>query len=408
MATVQALVIAGGGGGGGPSGRGGGGGAGGLIYDATHAVSVGNYTITVGDGGAGSTGGSARGVNGSNSIFDTLTAVGGGGGGTGPNGGVWRDGAAGGSGGGGGDYAGAGTGGGAGLESGPAYGAGGGGGAGGAGGNGSSSKGGDGGVGLAYDIVSEGNDVYYAGGGGGGGAGNASGCGGTGGNGGGGNGVDDEVATVGTSDTGGGGGGGSDWKVSNGAKGGSGVVIIRYLTTDFGTCTGGTKTTDGSYTVHKFVLADSGTDFVVVGFTAPTTPTNSTPTDASTRIIQNPTLTGSAFATTDPSNPTHQASQWQIATEVGISNVVWDSGTDTTNKTSTIVNSTNGTFAGVLSGKTFLTENTTYYWHVRYQDTNNQWSNYSTVTSFTTHYATTNYLQNRGRSRMKLSGYSLG
>jgi hypothetical protein len=41
---------------------------------------------------------------------------------------------------------------------------------------------------------------------------------------------------------------------ANGASGGKGVVIVRYLT-DAGNrfnVTGGTKTTSGSYTIHTF------------------------------------------------------------------------------------------------------------------------------------------------------------
>lgn len=45
------------------------------------------------------------------------------------------------------------------------------------------------------------------------------------------------------------GGGGAG---QNGRNGSKGIVIIRYLTSDFGNCTGGTKTTDGSYTIHTF------------------------------------------------------------------------------------------------------------------------------------------------------------
>jgi hypothetical protein len=92
--------------------------------------------------------------------------------------------------------------------------------------------------------------------------------GGAGGDGGGGAGGDSpngdnpgNVGNPGTANTGGGGGGGGN--TNTGGKGGSGVVIIRYLTSDFGTCTGGTKTTDGNYTVHKFLLADTGTDLVM-------------------------------------------------------------------------------------------------------------------------------------------------
>jgi hypothetical protein len=43
---------------------------------------------------------------------------------------------------------------------------------------------------------------------------------------------------------------------SNGAAGGSGVVIVRYLTAN-GSATGGNITTSGSYTVHTFTSSGS-------------------------------------------------------------------------------------------------------------------------------------------------------
>jgi hypothetical protein len=63
----------------------------------------------------------------------------------------------------------------------------------------------------------------------------------------------------GTANTGGG-GGGSDGTTAG--TGGSGVVIISYVTADFGSCTGGSISTNGSKTVHTFNT--SGT-FTVVG-----------------------------------------------------------------------------------------------------------------------------------------------
>jgi hypothetical protein len=57
------------------------------------------------------------------------------------------------------------------------------------------------------------------------------------------------------------GGGGGGMATGTSGSGGSGVVIIRYATSS-GTATGGTITTDGAYKVHKFVLADTGTNFV--------------------------------------------------------------------------------------------------------------------------------------------------
>ena len=255
--TVEVLVVAGGGGGGGDLG--GGGGAGGLIYNSSYVVDPGQaITVTVGDGGAG--GGATRlsntvGSNGANSVFGSLTAIGGGHGGA-----YWGStstydtGAAGGSGGGGAakDTAGGGTGGsgtsGQGNAGGLAgyngnYPGGGGGGAGGAGanrtGSGGGTDGGVGGVGVAYSI--SGASVYYAGGGGGSSFGNttATSSPGTGGLGGGGNGGWNNSTLTnidginGLANTGGGGGGGaygygSPVRPGYGGSGGSGIVIIRY------------------------------------------------------------------------------------------------------------------------------------------------------------------------------------
>ena len=80
--NVGVLVVAGGGGGG--ESTGGGGGAGGLLYKdyniAPFAVSLAQaYTVTVGAGGTAASG--RAGTQGSNSIFSTLDATGGGGGG---------------------------------------------------------------------------------------------------------------------------------------------------------------------------------------------------------------------------------------------------------------------------------------------------------------------------------------
>ena len=59
------------------------------------------------------------------------------------------------------------------------------------------------------------------------------------------------TGTAGTTNTGGGGGGsdGSSTYV-NGAAGGSGIVIIRYL--GIQAATGGTVTSSGGYTIHTF------------------------------------------------------------------------------------------------------------------------------------------------------------
>jgi hypothetical protein len=236
VTQIEVLVVAGGGPGNDSGGvGGGGGGAGGLIYNSAFAVTPGNsYTVTVGAGGVGATTKSL----GSNSIFGSLTAIGGGvGAGTGS---YTKNGGSGGGSGAGSPYITAGTGtAGQGFDGGTVIGTsagttngeftgGGGGGAGSAGVN----QGG--GIGLNFSI--SGAPTWYAGGGGGarntwqgpswgGGPGN-------GGLGGGGAGGDRTAVstfpspTAGTASTGGGGGGSVN--SGAGANGGSGIVIIRY------------------------------------------------------------------------------------------------------------------------------------------------------------------------------------
>jgi hypothetical protein len=54
--------------------------------------------------------------------------------------------------------------------------------------------------------------------------------------------------------TGSGGGGGASSTTTTyfGGAGGSGIVIVKYQTSLFGNCTGGTKSTDGTDTLHTF------------------------------------------------------------------------------------------------------------------------------------------------------------
>ena len=247
--TVGYLVVAGGGGSGRCRGAGGGGGgyregrnvpidnftASPLVADApTNAVTVTaqSYPITVGGGGTGGVPGSNDGGVGSNSIFSTIIATGGGGGaggfGTGGNGG---------SGGGGSDTGSGGSGntppvspaqgqnGGDSTSGAGGAGSGGGGGATAVGSNGSSPTGGNGGAGATSSINL--TPTGRSGGGGGGldspgpgSAGSAQDGGGVGIKGPG-------SGTAGTTNTGGG-AGGSGLGSPVGAAGGSGIVIIRY------------------------------------------------------------------------------------------------------------------------------------------------------------------------------------
>lgn len=212
---VEYLVVAGGGGGG--TGFGGGGGAGGFRI-GSKTLSPGTYSITVGAGGLGAPGSNANGNPGENSVFDTVTASGGGAGG-----GQASAGGAGGSGGGGGGtygiYGGAGNipattppqGNSGAGSSGGTYGGGG-------GGAGSAGSGANGGTGLGSSI--SGTWVTYCGGG----AGNSTSGLGAAVDGGGG--MYGSVHVSAAANRGGGGNGDQGIPESNG---GSGVVFIRYV-----------------------------------------------------------------------------------------------------------------------------------------------------------------------------------
>ena len=240
------LVIAGGGGGGDQGGGGAGGyrnstvgeaSGGGASAEAVLAVAASTVSgITVGVGGTNSSG------LGGNSVFSTITSLGGGRGGGnsehpgtpgGSGGAGGRNSAAGGTG-----TANQGFGGGNagpdGPNSAPNYVGGGGGGAGAVGQNNQGASGpGDGGVGLTSSID---GSATFRGGGGGGGKHTSGGSNSTGGNGGGGFGYvyANTPGTAGAANTGGGGGGGAgQYGVVSGVGGlgGSGIVIIRRQTT---------------------------------------------------------------------------------------------------------------------------------------------------------------------------------
>lgn len=241
--TCDYLVIAGGAGGGGWLG--GGGGAGGLrstvqatggggTIETALSLSATGYTVTVGAGGAGGPySNPSTSTAGSNSVFSTITSLGGGA----ASGYAPANGFTGGSGGGAGGANSSTTGGAGTTNQGyaggncnpSAYGAGGGGGAGAVGQTAYvSDHGGAGGNGVALtqfaNVTGTGSGGYYAGGGGA--HGNAG--GGAGGAGGGGAGVTGYTGApggAGAGNTGSGGGGGRD---SAGGAGGSGIVIIRY------------------------------------------------------------------------------------------------------------------------------------------------------------------------------------
>jgi hypothetical protein len=215
--SVEYLVVGGGGGGG--IGFGAGGGAGGY-REGFMSLTNGPYPVVVGDGGAGGPGPNTQGLSGNLSSFNGVQAAGGGGGG-GAGSGAIRNGLNGGSGGGscqGGTFGAGNT-----PATTPAQGNNGangssgvyGGGGGGAGAAGSTKNGGTG----RYSSIS-GTSVGYAGGGAGNstsGFGNASEGGG---------GLYGGVTTYAAANTGGGGLGDVD---AVNSKGGSGIVIVRYM-----------------------------------------------------------------------------------------------------------------------------------------------------------------------------------
>lgn len=228
-ATVSVLVVAGGGGGGGGDfgandDQSGGGGAGGYCEQTNRAVTAASYGVTVGAGGTAGGWDYVNATRGGNSLFDTVTAHGGGAGqnfyspslvngGSGGGGAGWE-----------GSYVAGGISTQANSGGATCYGnagysayAGGGGGAGGAG------TGDAGGPGR-YSTISGTNKAYA----GGGAPGGVSGMyGGNGGVGGGGSAIL-YASTPGAANTGGGGAGGG-YDFGDPTAGGSGIVIVRYL-----------------------------------------------------------------------------------------------------------------------------------------------------------------------------------
>lgn len=197
--NVEILVVGGGGAGrgvGAAGNSGDGGSAGELVYNASYAVTEGNYNVVIGSGGVGVA--NDVGGNGGASSFGDVTANGGQGGQNTSSSTVRC----------------------------------GGNGAGADGGSGSGSTAGAGGIGLAYAI--SGASVYYAGGGGGGYT-----IGGLGGNGGGGRGESYNASNgaAGVANSGAGGGGVSHSTALAGKNGGSGIVIVSYEMAEFSALT---------------------------------------------------------------------------------------------------------------------------------------------------------------------------
>jgi len=337
---------------------GGGGGGGGVIHNTSYAVSAGNTTVTVGAGGNGApaacTGGqpcahqyTIPANNGGNSVFGTLTAIGGGKGGSSYQG--YTPGIAGGNGGSGGGaggyndnagfrYGGSGTTG-QGYRGGNsvnAYYSGGGGGAGGIGIDGNNRA--NGGPGIANDIL--GTTYYWGGGGGGAGYSIGGGDGGIGGGGGGAVGVTTGGAgynngSPGTNgctscwanvpggnagaNTGGGGGGGSHYNANNkGGNGGSGIVVVRYP--DIATGVWSSNNTGVATVSSTGVVTGVSAGTATISYT--TTNTIGCPTTVTQLVTVNNPPTISAISATPSSLCQGGGSSNLNATSAG-NNIVW-------------------------------------------------------------------------------------
>ena len=101
---------------------------------------------------------------------------------------------------------------------------------------------------------------------------------------------------------------------------------------------------------------------------ATVTPVMTGPTG--TEVLEFPTLTASAYTSDPEGEDTHASSDWQVSTNSGFTNVIWQSLNDSSNLESAVVGSP-------------LSEQTTYYARVRYHGERGT-SDWSAPISFTT------------------------
>jgi hypothetical protein len=108
------------------------------------------------------------------------------------------------------------------------------------------------------------------------------------------------------------------------------------------------------------------------------TPTNVSPADLATDIGETPTLTGSTYYSLY--GKAQKSSQWQVSTDNTFATTDYDSGE---------VLGVGVTHAVPASN---LSVSTTYYWRVRYRDTDDTYSEYSTPTEFETAASFNNFI----------------
>jgi hypothetical protein len=111
-------------------------------------------------------------------------------------------------------------------------------------------------------------------------------------------------------------------------------------------------------------------DITYAGAPTPSMPTNVAPANGAPVGLAGVTLNASAY--NDPSATPQVASQWQIALDSSMQDVIWDTGSSTS------------ALASVLVPAGVLTNTTRYYWHVRYVNQLAGKSSYSAATYFDT------------------------
>lgn len=112
---------------------------------------------------------------------------------------------------------------------------------------------------------------------------------------------------------------------------------------------------------------------------APDQPSGVSPAHMATGVSLAPQLQGSAYH--DPQDVPQSDASWQVDDNADFNSPEWTRTAGFAESTTT-VNAANGTFANSLDGKTELTHGTTYYWRVRYS--NSQWSDWSASRTFQT------------------------
>lgn len=132
----------------------------------------------------------------------------------------------------------------------------------------------------------------------------------------------------------------------------------------------------GSITVKPIDQAGTEGNSVIIGIelrhsAAIMIPVGQSPADSQNDVAQAPVLTGNPFNVIPAGFDAHAASQWQVATDSGFTNVVWDSLEDAANLTAVQVGNA-------------LALDTPHFWRVRYKGAALGWTFWSAVKAFHT------------------------